>query len=312
MLAAVVLTSDGDAEAQTAPTSIAEQLFLEGKALMQANEYEKACDKFRASYALDLSAYGTLLNLALCHEATNKPATAWAEFRVVAAASEGRRPDRVALAREHEAKLFPKLSYVNITVPESVRVAGLVVRIDGAPLEEAAWNTEISIDPGKHVVEASAPNKLPERSEIEIGAESDHRALTIAPLRDAPPPPPPVVVVDHSPRTRTVVGYALGGIGIAAAGVGVAFGIVAGNQRDEALALCDPERVCANEDARRDATRTYSSARTSANVSTVLVGTGAALVVAGVVLVITGRSSSSSFSVAPTTSGAAALFQREF
>src|SRR5262245_39899208 len=65
------------AEAQHAPVSLAEQLFVEGRTLMKQGEYAQACEKFKASYALDLTAYGTLYNLALCHEQTDKPASAW-------------------------------------------------------------------------------------------------------------------------------------------------------------------------------------------------------------------------------------------
>lgn len=299
------------------PTSIAEQLFLEGRALMQAEEYEKACEKFKASYALDRSAYGTLLNLALCHEATNKLATAWAEFRVVAAASEGRRADRVALAREREATLFPKLSYLKIVVPEAARAPGLTIRIDGTPIEDSVWDTEVCLDPGPHVVDVSAPGKTSQRSELTIGAEADHQAITVAPLRDAPSPRPPVAV-DQGGRARTILGYALGGTGVAAAGVGLVFGLVASNQRDEARSLCDPDRVCPSQERRDDAARIYSSARSSSHASTALVGVGAALIVSGVVLVLTSRSTSakpsasSSFVVAPIASGGAALWQGAF
>jgi hypothetical protein len=305
------------AEAQSGPTSIAEQLFLEGKALMQEKQYEKACEKLKASYALDLSAYGTLLNLALCHEATNKVATAWAEFRVVAAASEGRRGDRVALAREHEAKLFPRLSYLKISVPQAARMSGLAIRVDGTSLEEAVWDTDVSVDPGQHVVEVSAPGKIARRSTVTIGASSDHQAIAVDPLEDAPAPAR-TGDADSSRNTRTTIGYAVGGTGLAAIGAGLVFGLIASNRRDDARQLCATDGVCPSQAAKDEASELYSSAKTSANVSTAFVGAGVLLVVSGVVLVLTGRpapskvQAASSFTVAPLASGGAALWQGQF
>src|SRR5262249_4603052 len=128
---------------------IAEQLFVEARKLMDDGKLEEACKKFGASYDLDRTATGTLLNLALCHEAIHKPATAWAEFRQVAAESEGKRQNRVTLARSHEEKLWPILPRIRIVVPDAVRVTGLKVVLDQAkPLSEAVWNTIVPVDPG--------------------------------------------------------------------------------------------------------------------------------------------------------------------
>src|SRR6476646_2818243 len=106
LIAVAALFAAQAALAQGGSPSIAEQLFLEGKALMQQQQYELACEKLQASHDLDTTATGTLLNLALCHEQINRTASAWAEFRQVEAESTGRREDRVTLAREHETKLF--------------------------------------------------------------------------------------------------------------------------------------------------------------------------------------------------------------
>ena len=115
---------------------------------MQKKEYARACEKLKASHDLDPTATGTLLNLALCHERIGKPATAWAEFRQVAAESAGRREDRVKLAREHEGKLLPILSRVRIFVRPDTRVEGLSLRLDkGPPIAEASWGTELPSTP---------------------------------------------------------------------------------------------------------------------------------------------------------------------
>src|ERR1700744_6120074 len=102
--------------AASANDPVAEQLFVEAKGLMQQGKTEEACAKFRASYKLDGTATGTLLNLALCHEQLGKNASAWSEFREVAGESAGRRQDRVDIAKEHAAKLEPLLAHVKFSV----------------------------------------------------------------------------------------------------------------------------------------------------------------------------------------------------
>ena len=149
--------------------------------MMRDKRYDEACAKFKASHDLDKDATGTLLNLALCHEAIDKRATAWAEFRQVAAESAGKREDRVAVAREHEAKLFPLLSYLTIVVEPKTRAPGMKVELDANPIDDAAWGTELAIDPGKHVVRVSAPGRPASEREVVIDAEKvEHRSLAVA------------------------------------------------------------------------------------------------------------------------------------
>lgn len=300
IVACFVLAFSARARAGDAASPIAEQLFVESKALMEQGRYAEACEKLQASHTLDRTATGTLLNLALCHEHVNRPATAWAEFRQVAAESAVRREDRVALAREHEAKLFPILSRVTIAVPANARAPGLVVKIDdGLPIADVSWDTALTIDPGKHVVTASAPGKVAFRTEVVIGAVSDRQTVTIAPLADRP-----VAAAESSPvsrdperereasareaseRTRRIVGFAIGGAGLAAAGVGLVFGLVASGRNSDAKALCPDDR-CPSEGARVEASSTLASADSAANVSNITVAAGGLLLAAGVVLVVT-------------------------
>lgn len=285
------------AHAQDGSSSIAEQLFVEGKALLQEKQYERACEKLKASHDLDRTATGTLLNLALCHELLGKPATAWAEFRQVAAESAGRREDRVRLAREHEAKLVVLLSRVLIVVTPVARVDGLSVRLDrGSPIAEPSWGTELPIDPGKHVLEVSAPGKLPRVVGFVVGEVSDRQTVTIEPLEDAPSAPASGAgeqeAVERERRAalnaRRAIGLTLGGVGLAAVGVGLTFGLVGSNKNRDVRDTC-PNDLCPNAGAQSRAESSLSSAKTFATVSNITVGVGSLLVVSGVVLVLTAR-----------------------
>src|SRR5258706_7643021 len=76
------------AVAQPAGTEVAlaEVLYQKGRQLMTEGKFAEACPKFGESYRLD-AATGTLLNLASCHEAEHKLATAWLEFTEAVAAA---------------------------------------------------------------------------------------------------------------------------------------------------------------------------------------------------------------------------------
>jgi hypothetical protein len=272
-----------------AEPSISEQLFLEGKTLMRDKQYTAACEKFKASHDLDLAATGTLLNLALCHEQTNRPATAWAEFRQVAAESSGRPDDRiaaarVALAREHEARLLPLLSHVVVVVRQPA--PGLRLTLDAAPIESASWGLALPVDPGKHVLEATAPGKLPRRVEVAVGDTAGEQSIEIPSLAAAPPPPPAPPRADGRRHFRTVA-FALGGVGVASLAVGLAFGSRARSQNNAANDLC-PDRVCPDSATKDTASADLSSAKSAATVANVLSGVGLAAIAGGVVLFVLG------------------------
>jgi hypothetical protein len=327
-VAAFVLLTASAATAQEGASSIAEQLFVEGKALMQEQKYERACEKLQASHDLDHTATGTLLNLALCHEIVGKSATAWTEFRQVAAESAVRREDRVKLAREHEAKLFPILSRIRIFVPPDTRVSGLSVRLDnGPPIAAASWGTELPIDPGKHTLEASAPGKLPRVVDFVVGKVSDRQTVAVEPLADAPvepaSPEDAQAALERERlaglRSQRIVGFTLGGVGLAAAGVGLAFGLVASSKNKDVGNAC-PNDFCPDGDAKSRAESSLSSARTFATLSNVTTGMGALLVVSGIVLVLTAQpgkspappsASALRFVPAPLPNGGAVLLSGE-
>jgi hypothetical protein len=288
-----------------AQESIAEQLFLEGRKLMAEEKFELACAKFKAGHDIDRTATGTLLNLALCHERINRTASAWAEFRQVAAESAGKREDRVEIAREHEAKLAPLLSRVRIVVPPAARTPGLKLVLDeDQVIAEASWGSDLPVDPGTHVLHASAPAKLGANVVVTVGDVADHKLMTVPVLADAPVPQ--TLRVNDAEReraaakrqTRRIIGYSLGGAGVATLAVGLAFGLSASNQNDRAKSLCDVNGVCPDATAKDDASRTLASANNAATVANILSIAGGALVVGGAVVVLTALPSRASSPVA--------------
>jgi hypothetical protein len=270
-----------------ADDTAAETLFEDGKALLQQKRYPEACAKLKASLDIDHAAVGTLLNLALCHEAMHKYATAWAEFGEVAARSANKREDRVAVAREHEARLLPKLSYITIVVEPGARAAGLTVELDGAPIDEAAWGIPMARDPGAHVVRSSAPGLRTTTQKIVLAEDRAERATVSVTVLEAalPGEAPPAPGASSGHRT---LGLVLGAAGLASAATGVVFGIVAANKNSRARSLC-PGDLCADAPTRTDAEGELRAAKTDAVVSNLTVGLGALALVAGAYLVLTSR-----------------------
>lgn len=180
---------------------VAEALYQAGRDLMAQKDYANACPKFAESYRLD-PATGTLLNLAACHEAQGKVATAWTEYMDVARI--GRRDgraDRVKYAREHADALEPKLSRLTIAAAPGVDATALEITLDGMAVGQVALGVAAPLDPGTHVVVASAPGKKPFRQEVVLGAEADQQILTIPELAAAEPEPPPKTAVALGPVT---------------------------------------------------------------------------------------------------------------
>src|SRR5436189_4245413 len=78
----------------------AEALFQEGRQLLEAGQVDEACLRLAESYWQE-PASGTLLNLARCHQAQGKIATAWAEYAAAARLSRAQgREDRARAAEE--------------------------------------------------------------------------------------------------------------------------------------------------------------------------------------------------------------------
>lgn len=204
-----VLVASAPAYAQADVAAQAETLFREGKRLLEAQDFMNACAKLAESYRLE-PATGALLALAVCHEGQGRTATAWVEYGEVAARShrEGR-PDREAAAREKLAALEAILSTLIISPsPQAERIGWLRIQRDGLDLAPAAWGVAIPVDPGTHVVDASAPGRKPLRLSVAIGTQPERKTIIIPDLEVLPPvvqpPPEPLWMGPAAPATPAV------------------------------------------------------------------------------------------------------------
>jgi hypothetical protein len=300
----VVLVLAASASAQSRETKTASvALFKEGRALMKADRYAEACAKFEASLAL-VPGVGTRLNLGECLERMGKTASAWAVYRDAELAAEERGDDvKLLEAKKRMAQLEGRLSHLTIALAAGAESPGLEVERDGAHIDRSLLGNAIPLDPGEHMVAARAPNCPPWQQRVTVldgGSVTvevpalDEAAPAPAP-QPLPAPQPPSTPVPQrlasapTPRSphpghgRRTIGLVVGGAGLAAVGVGVAYGLSAKSKRDDAHAghcddrsVCDPVGFALLEDG-----------RSAATVSTVAFGVGLAAIATGVVLYVT-------------------------
>jgi hypothetical protein len=303
------------AHAQT-DSAAARALFAEGRSLMEAERYDEACPKFEESLRLD-NGMGTQFNLAHCWEKLGRTASAWALFLDVAAAARaGNQPQREAAARERANALQPKLTRLRIDVSDPA--PGMKLTRDGQDVGKAAWGTDVPVDPGHHVIVASAPGKKDWTSETDVPASARTLTVKVPALVDAPAPTPPPptdlqtgsapapVEADVNPSSsgggsgQRVAGLVVGGIGVAGIATGTVFALQSRSHNSEALKLCkfpDPmtgDDSCPTPEEKARHQDLVDKAEKERLIGFVGFGVGAAALATGIILYVTADSGSSS------------------
>lgn len=301
--ALALLLVSSSAGAQDEPgDAVAEALFRDGRALMTERRYPEACAKLAESERLD-PRIGTLLNLAACRVLEGRTATAWAEYEQARAqAARAGRTEREAFAVEQLRALEPRLA--RVVVAAAHPPAGLVLALDGQQLEAGALGTALPVDPGPHQLSASAPDHARWSASFDAH-EATTQTVRVPDLASIEAPSPSPAVVPRSPERPPAPAPAsgtsgtvwiLGGVAVAATGVGSYFGVETLVRNGDASSAC-PHLTCtptglqADADARRDAT-----------IATVAFAVAGAAAVGAVVLFVVGRGSRATH-VAFTPSG---------
>jgi hypothetical protein len=236
-----------EARAEDAPVAdrnraFAQELFDQAKQLMADGRYGKACPKLAASQRLD-PAGGTLLNLALCHEKEGKLVAARTEFEeALGVAHRAGRADRERAALAHIAAI-------------QLRLARLTRKVQsGVPAPTVKPDTQLIGSP-----------VVPPLADDDTGT---HRKTS--PLGTAPSTAHGTDRVGRPPAmSRQTASYVVGSIGLAAIGVGSAFGIRAVARRQASDSLCPTDDTCSSAGMRLN-----NEARTAARVADVFVGAG--------------------------------------
>jgi serine/threonine-protein kinase len=298
---ALLCTSAG-AQASREEKAAAHAAFQAGHELLRAGRHAEACPKLEESQRLDPQ-LGTLLNVAECYAHTGRTASAWVAFSEAGATAARLRDPRAEKIRKRAAELEPGLSRLVIQV--EAPVAGLEIRRNGQLVREPLWRTALPVDPGEHLVEASAPEHVSWQDKIAVAADAPTTSVVVPPLAPVPPPAPPPIappasppapapiappapetepVTPADPTGQIVAGIVVGGLGLAGVATGAAFAVIAKDRNDESLlhcqkqdeTICDPAGVELRDEA-----------RTAQTVAIVSFAAGGAAVVGGAVILIT-------------------------
>jgi tetratricopeptide (TPR) repeat protein len=276
-------------------TTMAEQLFNQGRDAAAKGDWANACPKFEASLRYD-PALGTRLNLANCYEKVGKVAKAWGMYRDAAdkAATVGD-IKRKEYALEQAAKLEPRLPKLTIVAPAKPPV-GFTITRDGSPVDAAMFGGGFYVDPGAHEIVASAPGYASITKSVRVD-EGKAETVTIPDLEAKPEAPKESKpgsrpqVDDEAPmvapppnKTWKYVGLGTAAGGVVMLGVGIAFGAKAKSTYSDAKSVCGADLVCQNTDDFAKGQKLISDARSQATLSTVFVVGGAALAAGGVAL----------------------------
>jgi hypothetical protein len=227
----------------------AEELFDEGRKLMQVRStVDAGCRALEESLRL-WDRGDTVLNLALCHRLQGKTATAWAEFdRALSHGIKVRFPEAIQEAKKQRAELGAILSKLTITVPpRAAALEGFTVEVLGKPWPRELWGVASATDPGRIHVTAQARGYKPFEAVVELGAKKDEKTVvvTLEVVPPPPPPPPPPRPAKPVPtQPRPVWPWVVGGAGVALVGVSAIPELVSVAAHRELDKKCGNERHC--------------------------------------------------------------------
>jgi hypothetical protein len=196
------------------------------------------------------------------------------------------RSDDEAEAKRRQRALEPRLSRLAIHVSNGTE--GLTLVRDGVSLDAAAWGAPIPVDPGTHTVSATAPGRAPWSTSIAVTQPGQTVTVDVPEIALAAPAPAPVASgppLASGPSSShpywtglRVAGVTIAGAGVLAVGAGGVLALVAKSRFDSATS----ETGAAQHN---DST----TAVDQANAATWVMGVGAVVAAAGVVVWLTAR-----------------------
>jgi hypothetical protein len=314
LLAAVALApAVASAQSSAADRAVARTLTLEGYDALDNKDWATAADRFTRADTL-YHVPSVALGLARAQVGLGRLVDAQDTYRrmVQEGAPPGSPPafvQAVEDARKDLAALIPRVPSVVITVTGSREAT---VTIDDVPVPSAAFGVKRPVDPGKHVIRATAPGFLASTVRVTIGEGKSEavaielRSATVAP-EIAPPVAPPVGIKpalpigpqagpNAAPRTekpperapapawpaQKIAGVAVAGASAIGFVVGGVLAGKASSQHDDLAKSCPDPKACdpklAPDIAAYHATSTGSLAGFIA---------GGALLATGIVVIVT-------------------------
>ncbi len=292
-----------DAGAQGADAALATDLFNAGRDLMAAGNHAAACPKLAESARLDAKV-GTLAKSGECEEKLGRLVNArarWLQAQNLARAQGDARLARVEAEFARVDKLVPKLNIVL----QGAAAPDLSLKVDDLQLSAASIGVPVPVEPGRHVVVASAPGRAPWSTTVEAGTDGAAVTVTIPELPSRPEaaapapqttstptptpapapatPPEPAAAPAPGPEGSTnplkVGGLVTAGIGVVALGVGGVFAAQAKSSYDDSL-----NGGCTKNECTAAGLSLRNDARSAGTLATVFVVAGGVLAAGGITM----------------------------
>jgi hypothetical protein len=268
---AAVLACVSTARAQPAVRDVAaEDLFRQGRELLEQRRYAEACEKLAASQKLD-PAVGTLFSLGACYEGAGRLASAWFAYREAASLAAQRGDRRRADAQARADALEPRLAHIAVRLHD----AGGDVRVtlDGDPIVSEALPTPLPVDVGAHRVEVRGD----EGYAVTVDVKADATTVTVVVPTLVHPKVPAAPEMQRVGAWKHALGLGL----VAGGGVAITTGAILGMQAivkgRDVHAACPSGPTCSDHGA----VQSNGTAETFADAASVLIPAGAAAVLGG-------------------------------
>lgn len=264
------------AHAQTdADIDAGRKLFGEAFADEKSGHCPEALEKYRRVQAIKDTS-NVRFRIGACSETTGQLRAAMLAYEGAIRLGRGdpQAKDVAAEASKRIEALAPKMGKLRIKRPE-----GASVQVDSEPIADADLAEPVWVDPGVHVVTATALKHRPFRGDVAVREQGEANVdVVLEPEAIQPPPPPP-----HPSPIPRIIGWSLVGLGGALA-VG---GVVSIAIRETAIGsihdACNPICPAAKQ---MDLQGTRDRALVAGPLAAALFIGGAATVGAGVLLLL--------------------------
>ena len=292
-LAALLLLAPTPAAGQSlVELAEARKTFTNALADEERGDFEVALEKFRRVQSVR-ETVAVRYRIGTCLDALGRLKEALVSYEGAIALGSGHDPsnaESIEVARAKVADLAKRIPQLSLTVSEPAR-PDVEIELDREVVRGAALRAPILVDPGPHVVTATAPGAAAFRTEINL-AEGAHLSLAIPLLVSQPtqPLPPPLTPPKEAPadaaHSSNVAGWVTFGAGAALlVGAGAA-ALVRHGQISDLTRAC-PGGVCPRS-REAELTATRSRAVTDGTVAAVLAGAGVVAAGIGAYLIIKG------------------------
>jgi hypothetical protein len=265
--------------------------FRQGLALQAAGNWTAALAEYQ-TVAKEVATPQVNFNIAECQEKLGQLVSALGNYRL-AAASAAADP---AKAAEVNREAPNRIADLEARIPKLTMIRGkgaerASIQLDGTEIGTKQESTEISIDPGSHIIEAKIGGNLVFRRTVLV-KEREPQSVEIKPnpalspkpiiVDTEPLPVPPSEKPKPPPKSNArLYGAIIGSAGLVSTVVGVVFmGLRAGT-----ISTLGGE--CQGSQCPPSAKSTADSGRTDTGLAEVTLGLGVAGMVTGVVLLVT-------------------------